>query len=72
MNFPEYKKTNDEFDIALLINDLQTETLTTAINKLLNDEGLYNRLQQNCGKARQELNWQTEEKKLVAFYKNIS
>ena len=51
---------------------LQTETLTTAINKLLNDEDLYNRLQQNCTKARQILNWQNEEKKLIAFYKNIS
>ncbi len=72
MNFPEYKKINDEFEVALLVDDLQTKTLTTAINKLLNDDDLYNRLQQNCLKARQILNWQSEEKKLIAFFKNIS
>ncbi|MEP7254595.1 MAG: glycosyltransferase [Ferruginibacter sp.] len=72
MNFPEYKRINDEFEVAVLVGDLQQETLTTAINKLLNDENLYNRLQQNCMNARQVLNWQNEEKKLIAFYKNIS
>jgi glycosyltransferase involved in cell wall biosynthesis len=72
MNFPEYKKINDEFNIAVLVDDLQTGTLVTAINKLLNDEEQYKSLQENCSKARLELNWQTEEKKLVAFYKNIN
>ncbi len=72
MNFPEYKKINDEFEIAVLVGDLQKETLINAINKLLNDENLYNRLQQNCMNAKQVLNWQNEEKKLIAFYKTIS
>jgi glycosyltransferase involved in cell wall biosynthesis len=71
MNFPEYRMINDEFDVALLINDLQPATLTEAINKLLNDEELYNRLQQNCLRARQVLNWQHEEKKLIAYYENM-
>ena len=72
MNFPEYRKINDEFGVAILIDDLQIRTITTAINKLLNDENLYKQLQKNCIHARQELNWQNEEKKLIAFYKNIS
>ena len=71
MNFPEYKSINDQFEIAVLINDLQIETITAAINTLLNDEVLYKRLQQNCIKAREELNWQHEEKKLAAFYNTI-
>lgn len=71
MNFPEYKKINDEFEVAVLIDDLKKETLTVAINKLLNDENLYKRLQRNCITARQALNWQNEEKKLITFYKNI-
>lgn len=71
MSFPEYKKINDEFEVAVLADSLQKETLTVAINKLLNDEALYKRLQQNCITARQVLNWQNEEKKLIAFYKNI-
>jgi glycosyltransferase involved in cell wall biosynthesis len=71
MNFPEYKKINDEFDIAILIDDLNIETTRNAIKKLLDDKVLYNRLQQNCLKARQILNWQQEEKKLIQFYKNL-
>ena len=71
MNFPEYKRINDEFEVAVLVDNLQIETITTAINRLLDDDNLYNRLQQNCTKARLILNWQNEEKKLIAFYKNI-
>ncbi len=72
MNYPEYKKINDEFTVALLIDDLHPDTIINAINKLLNDHELYNHLQQNCLKARQILNWQNEEKKLIAFYHKIS
>jgi len=72
MNFPEYKMINEEFEVAVLVDDLQPATLKTAIAKLLDDGNLYNRLQQNCLKARQILNWQNEEKKLLAFFKNIS
>lgn len=71
MNFPEYKKINDEYEVAVLIDDLKTETITTAINNLLNDEELYKRLQQNCVAAKQQLNWQQEEKKLLEFYNKI-
>jgi len=54
-----------------LADGLQKETLTVAINKLLDDEALYKRLKQNCITARKVLNWQNEEKKLIAFYKKI-
>lgn len=72
MNFPEYKKINDEYEIALLIDDLECNTIAGAINKLLSDENLYHQLQHNCLKAREILNWQNEEKKLIAFYKTIT
>ena len=68
MNFPEYKKVNDDFEVALLIDDLEEENIAGAINRLLNEKELYKRLQQNCFKAREILNWQQEEKKLLAFY----
>ncbi len=71
MNFPEYKRINDEFEVAILVDDLLTETLTTGINELLNNEIRYNRLKYNCRKAKQILNWENEEKKLIGFYANI-
>ena len=71
VNYPEYKILNDEFDIAVMVDNIEVETLSNAINTLLTDETLYNRLKQNCIAAKEKLNWQNEEKKLLSFWKNI-
>jgi glycosyltransferase involved in cell wall biosynthesis len=71
MNYPEYKKINEQFEVAVLIDDLKPETVANAINGLLTNETKRNRLRENCMKARLELNWQHEEKKLLGLYKNI-
>lgn len=71
MNFPEYKKINNEFEVAVLLDDLQPSTIAAAINRLLNDKGLYDKLSNNCVQASKILNWQQEEKKLLSFYKSI-
>ncbi len=68
MNYPEYKKINDMYQVALLINDLKPETIARAINNLLTNDVLYKQLQENCLKARAFLNWQQEEKKLLDIY----
>ncbi len=69
MNYPEYKLINDEYNIAVLIDE-PTE-IANAVNKLLIDDNLYNTLKLNCNAAKKVLNWQEEEKKLLAFYKKI-
>jgi glycosyltransferase involved in cell wall biosynthesis len=71
MNFPEYRKVNDEFEVALLIDEPETLLIAAAVNRLLNDEKLYLRLHQNCLEARNFFNWQLEEKKLVRFYQKL-
>jgi glycosyltransferase involved in cell wall biosynthesis len=71
MNFPEYKKINNEFEVAVLLNTVDETEIAAAINLLLSNADLYNRLQQNCKKARVTLNWQQEEKKLISFYKSV-
>lgn len=68
MNFPEYNTINKEFEVALLIPDLQPDTISKSINRLLDDKLLYETLRENCKKAREHLNWQKEEKKLLEFY----
>jgi len=70
-DYPAYRELNDRYDIALLINDLDSNNIADQLNKLLDDDALYDRLQKNCLKARQELNWQIEEKKLLEFYQSI-
>jgi glycosyltransferase involved in cell wall biosynthesis len=71
MNFPEYKKINDEFEVAVLIDTVHTIEIVKAINILLNDIVLYNKLKNNCSVARTILNWQQEEKKLITFYNQV-
>lgn len=71
INFPEYQRFNNEFEVSFLVNDLSPKTLSSALNRLLNDEQHYSRLQQNCLKAREKYNWENEEKKLIDFYSRI-
>jgi glycosyltransferase involved in cell wall biosynthesis len=71
MNYPEYKKINDQFKIAELIDDLVPETIANSIKKILNNKELYLQLRQNCLAAKQQLNWQKEKEKLLAFYKEL-
>ncbi|HVX51299.1 MAG TPA: glycosyltransferase [Chitinophagaceae bacterium] len=70
--YPEYKAINDIYNVAFLINDTNTETIAWALNQLLNNNELHETLSQNCRKARLTLQWQEEEKKLVAFYNKFA
>jgi len=71
MNYPEYRRINDQYKIAELIDDLEPSTISKAFNKLLTDKETYLQLKQNCLKARQELNWQKEKDKLLDFYQEL-
>jgi len=70
VNFPVYADINNRLPVAVLIDKLDPDTIATALNRLLNDRFLYDALQQNCLKLRQDMNWQEEEKRLIAFYQN--
>ena len=71
MSFPEYKKVNDAFEVAVLIDSVDENEIATALNVLLNDARLYQKLKNNCTPASKVFNWQQEEKKLISFYKNV-
>ncbi|MCX8020412.1 MAG: glycosyltransferase [Chitinophagaceae bacterium] len=71
MNFPEYRKINEKYGVAVLIDNLLPETLLSAVNKLFDDVVLYESLKKNCLKARKELNWQEEQKNLLQFYSEV-
>lgn len=72
INFPEYARINQTFEVAILINDLNPQNIADAANKLLNDNELYKTIQGNCFVARQVINWQNEEIKLLEFYKKLN
>ena len=66
--FPEYKKLNDKYNVALLTEDCSPVKISAALNRLLDDENLYAQLQKKCEVCSRNLNWQQEEKKLLALY----
>jgi glycosyltransferase involved in cell wall biosynthesis len=70
--FPEYQALNDQYNIGFLLPDLQPELLAKAINQLLNDDILYQSLQQNCVAAAQILHWEKEKETLLELYKKAS
>lgn len=71
MNYPEYIEFNKENEIAFLIERLDSNSIASAINKLLEDREYYARLANNCLVAREKNCWQEEEKKLVKIYQEI-
>lgn len=71
VNYPEYHKINGMYHVALLIEDTSANTIASAINKLLNDDVIYNELRKNCFLARNILCWQNEEIKLLSFYDKL-
>ena len=71
VDYPEYRKMNKKWEVAVLISDLAPKRIAAALNNLLDDAVLHQRLRENCLKARESLNWQEEEKKLIEFYKTL-
>jgi glycosyltransferase involved in cell wall biosynthesis len=71
VNYPVYKEINDKYGIAVLTEDTSAKKIAGLLNNLLVNEVEYKIVQQNCMQARQKLNWQEEEKKLIKFYKNM-
>ncbi|MEJ7914251.1 MAG: glycosyltransferase [Chitinophagaceae bacterium] len=71
VNFPVYRSINAKFTIGVLVDDLGSESLANAINTILSNPQLYQDLKENCLRAREMYNWQSEEKTLLLFYKKI-
>ncbi|MEM9824617.1 MAG: glycosyltransferase, partial [Bacteroidota bacterium] len=71
MAFPEYQSINQEFEVALLIENLEEEHLFGAIQQLLEDESLYHTLKTNCRLAKQQYTWEREALKLKTFYQKL-
>lgn len=71
VNYPEYVRLNNQYEVAVLLDNLAPERIAAALNNLVEDTVLFNKLKQNCLKARQELHWGMEEKKLICFYQSL-
>lgn len=70
IDFPEYRRVNEEWEVAVLCGSSR-EKIAEAVKTLLTNTDLYDRLQQNCIAAAQNLNWQNESKKLLTLYSEL-
>jgi glycosyltransferase involved in cell wall biosynthesis len=71
MNFPEYRKINDEYQIAVLLDDLSVENVAKTINETMANESLLATMSSSAIRAREIYCWQAEEKILVQFYQQL-
>lgn len=69
--FPEYQSINEKYKVAFLIENLQTDTIKSAVIRLINDSTLYNELKNNTKKCAAENNWETEGAQLLHYIKKI-
>lgn len=71
MNYPEYININSVHRVAVLIDELSVPEIVKSVNETMGNEALLSKMRQNCLAAREQYNWQQEEKKLLAFYKEV-
>ncbi|MDX1683774.1 MAG: glycosyltransferase [Saprospiraceae bacterium] len=70
MDFPEYKFLCEEFDVALLLEDVNTSSLIKAINKL-ESPTFYQNMKEECRKASDNWIWESEKAKLLSAYQSL-
>lgn len=69
-NLIERARIIKQYQVGLIVENTQPESIAVTINNLLNDKLLYNRLKTNCQIAAEELCWENEEKVLEQIYLN--
>jgi glycosyltransferase involved in cell wall biosynthesis len=71
-NFPLWREIVEGNDCGLCVNPLDPEAIAGAVNRLVQDSALAQRMGENGRRAVMErYNWVAEEKKLLAFYEQL-
>ena len=71
MDFPEYRALNQEFEVAVLLDNLSVENVVNAIRHLQENPDAYQLLQAATQQARLEWTWEKEETRLLAYWKAV-
>ena len=67
-NLVEVKNIVTYYQIGIIINNIEPNEIALALNRLLTDDKMLRQLKYNTGKAKQELNWEQEEKKFISYF----
>lgn len=70
-NLVELKNIIEKYDVGVVTSSHNPQDIAAAIEKVLGDEEMYNRLKANTAKALAELNWEKEKKVLVDIYTQL-
>lgn len=69
---PEKRRIIEAYQVGATCDETDPQTVAETINQVLNDEDAYRQMCRNAKQAaREALNWQTEEKKLLALYRRL-
>jgi glycosyltransferase involved in cell wall biosynthesis len=67
--YPEYEAINDQFPVAMLLDETDPVSVSKAVNELMNDESRRMAMTNACIQAREVYYWENEEVKLLSIYK---
>lgn len=71
VDFPEYRRLNDQYGFADLIDEVTPDNLAAHINHMIDYPDYRNQLGRNAINASTYLCWEEEEKVLIQFYKKL-
>ncbi len=71
MDYPEYRKCQEKYPLAVLLQQTHSDSIAAALNAMLLQTDSWQWMHEQALLARKEYCWEEEEKKLLAFYKNI-
>ncbi len=71
IDFPEYRRLNTEFEVAVLLDNVKPLTIREKLQNLRVNSTLLEKLTSNCRLAKKSWNWETEEKKLIEYYQAL-
>lgn len=71
MNTEVYRSINDVHNTAILVDDLERDTLVKVFDDLYIDQNKYKLLHSNCKKAALIYHWDNEKQGLVKIYRSI-
>ena len=67
-NLIERARIVKQYQVGLIVEDFQAETIAEKINRLVNNKQLYEEMKANCKVAAEDLCWENEEKVLEEIY----
>jgi glycosyltransferase involved in cell wall biosynthesis len=70
-DLPEISRIAKRYELGLVIDPKDPQTINSAVKSLMNDSGLLGRLKANASHAAEDLSWEQEEKILLSLVKRL-